>query len=240
MKEDNFRAYAEYYDLIYLKMKNYQKEAQVVLNVITQFENKPSKTLLDVGCGTGEHLKHLCSQFQCSGIDINRTMIETAETKVPTVKFTIADMTNFRLNEKFDVITCLFSAIGHVQTFKNLLKTLNNFRRHLDDKGILILEPWIFKQDFKQGFLGLNTYEDENVKLARMSTSKITRSRWITFMHYLIGKEGNITYIKEIHPMLAAEYADYLHAFELAQFKDMRFLNENLWDGCRGLFIAEK
>jgi dTDP-3-amino-3,6-dideoxy-alpha-D-glucopyranose N,N-dimethyltransferase len=149
-------------------------------------------------------------------------------------------MTNFKLSEKFDVITCFFGAIGYVQNFKNLVKTLENFHKHLNDKGLLIIEPWIFKKDFKQGFIGLNTYEDENVKLARMSTSKITGSRWNIFMDYLIGKEGKITYSTETHQMLAADYEDYIHAFEIAHFKNTTFLKENLWNGCRGLFISEK
>jgi len=210
MQEDDFRAYAEYYDHIYLKMKNYEKEAQIIHNIIEQFENKQSKTLLDVGCGTGEHLKHLCSDYQCTGIDINRNMIRTAKSKVPNAKFKTADMTNFRLKETFDVITCLFSSIGYVQNFKNLVKTLENLYRHLNHKGILIIEPWIFRRDFRPGLVGLDTYEDERVKLARMATSKIAGSRWIIFMNYLIGKKGKIEYIKEIHQMLALDYEDYL------------------------------
>jgi hypothetical protein len=38
--------------------------------------------------------------------------------------------------------------------------------------------------------------------------------------------------------MLAVEYEDYIRAFDLAGFKNVRFLKENLWDGSRGLFIA--
>jgi predicted TPR repeat methyltransferase len=72
VKEDTFRAYPEYYDHIYLKTKNYQNEVQIVQNIIKQFEKQQSKSILDVGCGTGEHLKYLCSDFQCEGIDINR------------------------------------------------------------------------------------------------------------------------------------------------------------------------
>jgi ubiquinone/menaquinone biosynthesis C-methylase UbiE len=239
MKENGFRTYAKYYDQVYLSKKDYQREAKLVKGVIKQFEEKRSKTLLDVGCGTGEHLKYLSLDFDCVEIDINRDMIETAKKKVPSVKFEVANMIDFRLKERFDVITCLFSSIGYVQNFNNLVKTLENLYKHLNDKGLAIVEPWIFKKDFRKG-LYLDTYEDEEVKLARMSTSGIVKSRWLIFMHYLIGEKGEIRYITELHKMLALDYEDYVKAFESSGFQNVKFLKENLWDGCRGLFVAKK
>lgn len=240
MKENDFRIFAKYYDQIYLKRKDYQKEAKTVKEIIKQFEKRPSRTLLDVGCGTGEHLKYLSSDFQCRGIDLNTDMIEIAKKKVPNAKFKVANMVNFKLEEKFDVITCLFSSIGYVQNFNNLVKTLENFYEHLSDEGLVVVEPWIFKKDFKKGYIGLDTYEDEKVKLARMATSKIVGSKWLVSMHYLIGEKGQIRHVEELHEMLALDYTDYIKAFESTLLKDIEFLKENLWDGCRGLFIATK
>jgi len=240
MKTKALRSYAKYYDQIYLTKKDYQKESETVKGVIKQFEKRQPKTLLDMGCGTGEHLKYLSSDFQCTGIDINRNMIRIAKNKVPNAKFKVANMINFRIKGKFDVIICLFSSIGYVQTFNNLVKTLENFYEHLNEKGLVIVEPWIFKNDFKKGYLALYTYEDEKVKLVRMATSKIVRSKWLIFMHYLIGEKDEIRYVRELHKMLVLDYQDYVKAFESTWFKDVKFLKENLWDGCRGLFIATK
>jgi ubiquinone/menaquinone biosynthesis C-methylase UbiE len=238
MQRDLFRMYAKYYDRIYLKRKDYKKEAEVIKSVIGQFEKKRSKNLLDVGCGTGEHLKHLIPEFKCVGMDVNRSMVNLAKKKVPNAKFKIADMVKFNLKQKFDVITCLFGAVGYVETFNNMVKTLENFHKHLSEKGLVIVEPWIFRKDFKEGYVALDTYENEKVKFARMATSKISRSKWIIFMHYLIAEKGEIKYFKELHKMLAVEYGDYIEAFDSAGFKNVRFLKENLWNGSRGLFIA--
>jgi ubiquinone/menaquinone biosynthesis C-methylase UbiE len=238
MKRDSFRIYARYYDQIYLKIKDYEKEAEAVEGAIRQFEKKRSKNLLDVGCGTGEHLKHLSSKFECTGIDINKCMINVAKRKVPNAKFRVADMMKFSLKEKFDVVTCLFGAIGYVETFNNMVKALGNFHEHLSEKGLVIVEPWIFGKDFKEGYVTINTYENEKVKFARMATSRMLGSKWIIFMHYLIAEKGEIKYFKELHKMLAVEYEDYIKAFDLSGFKNVRFLKENLWEGNRGLFIA--
>jgi predicted TPR repeat methyltransferase len=79
MKENDFRTYAKHYDHIYLKKNDYRKETEIIKDIIEQFEDTQSKTLLDVGCGTGELLKYLSTDFRCTGIDINRGMINTAK-----------------------------------------------------------------------------------------------------------------------------------------------------------------
>jgi len=151
MNENDFRVFSKYYDQLYLERKNYQEEAKTVKEIIKRFEKRPSTTLLDVGCGTGEHLKYLSSDSQCTGIDINIDMIEIAKKKVANAEFKVANMVDFRLEETFDVIICLFSSIGYVQNFNNLVKTLENFYKHLNEQGLAVVEPWIFKKDFREG-----------------------------------------------------------------------------------------
>ena len=240
MEKDDFRVFAQYYDHIYQKRKDYENESKIIREIIRKIENIQSKTLLDVGCGTGEHLKHLSSEYQCTGVDINRRMIEVARKKVPEARFKVANMIDFRLKDKFDVTICLFSSIGYVQSFKNLVKTFETFYRHLHDKGLVMVEPWVFKKDYKQAKISLDILEDEKVKFVRMATSKITRSEWLVFMHYLIGEKGEIRYTRELHKMALLDCEDYLKALKIAQFKDMEFFKDNLWDGCRGLFVARK
>jgi hypothetical protein len=73
-----------------------------------------------------------------------------------------------------------------------------------------------------------------------MATSKIEKSKWLVFMHYLIGEEGEIRHVQELHKMLAINYPDYIKAFESNRFRNIEFLKETLWKDCRGLFIAVK
>lgn len=240
MAKNDLQIFSKYYDQIYLKMKDYQSESKVVKNIIKQFEKKPSKTLLDVGCGTGEHLKYLSRSFRCKGIDISEKMIETCKIKVPDAEFEIADMIDFNLGEKFDVITCLFSSIGYAETLENLVKTFKNFHNHLSNEGLTLIEPWVFKKDFQKGKIFIDTYEDDKTKLVRMGTSKLTGSQWLVYFHYLIGTDGEIRHFHEIHKMLSADYEDYVEAFSVAGYSETRFLKENQWTRNRGLFIATK
>jgi SAM-dependent methyltransferase len=239
MKQDDFKVFAKYYDLFYLG-KDYEREAKILKNTIAKLVRKKSGTLLDVGCGTGEHLKYLSSDFDCTGLDINRRMIEIAKSKVPDAEFKVANMIDFRFRSRFDVIICLFSSIGYVKSFYNLVETLENFFRHLNDTGLVIVEPWVFKKDFKKGHISLDTIEDDKLKFVRMARSRISGSTWLIYMHYLVGKNGEIKHFSEVHKMLALDYQDYVEAFKPSGFKGTRYSTENLWDGCRGLFTARK
>jgi hypothetical protein len=149
-------------------------------------------------------------------------------------------MIDFDLDEKFDVITCLFSSIGYVQTFKNLVRTLTNFLNHLNTGGLTLIVPWVFKRDFQQGIVSIDTYEDDRMRLVRMGTSKLTKSRWLVYFHYLIGTDGEIKHAHEVHKMLAADYEDYLRAFNLAGYNKPQFLKKDQWTTSRGLFVALK
>lgn len=240
MVAKDFSSFARYYDQIYVKMKNYEGESREVEGLIRRFEKRPLKTILDVGCGTAEHLKYLSQHFRCRGVDINETMIEIAKAKVPNAKFEVANMVNFRLKEKFDVVTSMFSSIGYVENIKNLKRTFSNFYAHLNDDGLAIVEPWVFKKDFLKGRFSIDTFEDEKLKLARMGTSKLTRSHWLVCFHYLIGADDGIEHKSETHRMLLAEREDYARAFKLAGFSEQHFLNKGTWPGTKGLFVAIK
>jgi len=240
MHENELDTFAKYYDQIYLKKNDYSKDSKVVQGIIRRFEKKNSKTLLDVGCGTGEHLKYLSKSYDCTGLDISTEMIKIAKSKVPNAEFTIADMKNFRLKRKFDVIICLFSAIGYVQSFKNLVTTLGNFHKHLSEGGLVLVEPWVFKSDAHTGTISIDTYDTENAKVLRMATSRLTKTRWLVHFHYLTGINGRIKYTREKHKMILADYEDYVKAYNLVGYSQTRFLRENEWTRSRGLFVAMK
>ena len=145
-----YKDLAKYYDLLYSHL-NYRKEAKLIEDLISKFKKSDGKDLLELGCGTGKHLKFIKNKFRCIGTDINLQMIEIAKKNVKGVKFQQADMTNLNLNRKFDVIISLFSSIGYVKTYENLEKTIKNISRHLKPGGFVIIEPWLTKAKFKIG-----------------------------------------------------------------------------------------
>ena len=76
--------------------------------------------------------------------------------------------------------------------------------------------------------------------MVRMGTSRLTRLHWLVYFHYLIGINGRIKYTKETHRMILADYEDYVNAFNLAGYRQIKFLGENEWTRSRGLFKSLK
>src|SRR3990167_7289842 len=162
-KELLYKQLAKYYDLVY-SWKDYKKEALKIKSLIKKYKKSDGKELLDAACGTGEHLKYLKSNFYCTGMDISKEMLKIAKKNVKGAVFKQADIINFNINKKFDAILCLFSSIAYLKTYKNLEKSIKNFYKHLKNGGVIIIEGFIAKSDFKPNSSYMDIYDGKNVK----------------------------------------------------------------------------
>src|SRR6476646_7835961 len=107
-----FSASAEYYDLIYSAFKDYGGEVTQLAHLL-RAANGTCRSVLDVGCGTGEHARRLIDQgFEGDGIDLDPAFVAIARRKCPSGTFVEADMTDFQLPRRYDAVLCLFSSIG--------------------------------------------------------------------------------------------------------------------------------
>src|SRR5215813_4217905 len=132
-----FSQTAQYYDTIYLAMKDYGAEADTLTTFIHQYRRSIGNRLLDVACGTGLHLSYLKQHFQVDGLDLDEQLLAIARQRNPGITFHHADMTDFALGRPFDVVTCLFSAIGYVKTLDNLARSVQCMAQHLTAGGVL-------------------------------------------------------------------------------------------------------
>jgi len=233
-----YKKLAKYYDLIY-HWKEYEKEANSIKDLIKKYRKSVGNLLLDVGCGTGKHLEQFKDDFSCTGIDINNEMVEVAKENVKDVIFKQRNMIDFNLKTEFDVILCLFSSIGYVKTYGNLEKTFNNFANHLKKGGVLIVESWFTKSAFWVGVPGMSTYDGDDVKIARLNTTKVEGGLSIMEMHYLIAeKNEDIKYFVDIHELGLFEHDKTLEFMKKANFKS-EYLKDGLMKD-RGLFVGVK
>jgi SAM-dependent methyltransferase len=93
--------------------------------------------LLDVACGTGRHLEYLRERYDVEGLDISLELLAIARQRLPGIRLHHGDMTAFDLGKTFDLVTCLFSAIGYVKTLENLRRAVGCMARHLKAGGLL-------------------------------------------------------------------------------------------------------
>ena len=233
-----YKKLAKYYDLIY-HWKDYEKEADSIKDLIKKYKKSDGNKLLDVGCGTGKHLEYFEDEFSLVGIDINNEMVEVAKTKFKDAIFEQGDMIDFNLKTEFDIILCLFSSIGYVKTYPNLEKTIKNFANHLKKDGVLIVEPWVTKSLYRVGEPGMTKYDGEDVKIARLNSTKIEGDLSVMEMHYLIAeKDKDVIHFADTHELGLFETDKTLDFMEKAGLK-AEFLKDGLMKD-RGLFIGVK
>lgn len=233
-----FTETAELYDLIYGSLKDYGREVDEIAARLRRL-HPAAGTVLDVGCGTGEHARLLAERYgyDVSGIDLSSEFVEIARRKLPDAEFTCADMVSFDLGRRFDVILCLFSGFGYVRSAENAARTLERFAAHLAEGGVVLVEPWFEPGALTDGYLSAQSAEAPGVIVCRMSRTHVhERSSTIEFQ-YLIGTEAGIRHATERHELGLFTAAEMKGFFEQAGFT-VEQETEGLTG--RGLYIGRR
>jgi SAM-dependent methyltransferase len=226
----------ELYDLEY-SFKDYEGEAAMLVRIARE-RTTNATTLLDVACGTGKHLEHLRASFECEGIDLDGGLLDVARKRVPDVPLRQADMRDFDLGRQFDVVTCLFSAIGLVGGPDGLTATAQTFARHLRQGGVALVEPWLTPDVWVQNRPHLLTHEEPELVLARATVSGLRDERISTTeMHYLVATPTGVEHFVEDHELYLFTTAEMRAAFEAAGL-DVDYDADGLTG--RGLWICSR
>lgn len=169
------------------------------LHGIIQDKAPGASTLLDVGCGTGQHLEHFREFYEVEGLDLDAQLLDSARQRCPGVTFHQADMVDFRLSRRFDVVTCLFSAIGYVQTVDNLRRAIATMASHLNVGGVLIVEPWFEPDRYWTETITANHVEQPDLRICWMYASKREDDISLLEIHYLVGTPHGVEHLVEEH-----------------------------------------
>ncbi len=233
-----FHELAPYYDAL-IAGKDTAAECRYLEALVGRYGRSPGRAWLDVACGTGRHLAILRRKFRVVGLDRSAEMLRVARRRLPGVRLVRGDMRSFDLGERFDVVSCLFSAIGHLATERELLRTFRTLASHLHPGGILLVEPWIDPEQFHPGFVHLATSRAPPLTVARLSYSRTRGRRSKVEYHYLIGIAGRgIRHVTETDVGLLVPRARLLEMCARAGLK-ARFLRRGLTPG-RGLLVGQK
>ncbi|MFC2055793.1 class I SAM-dependent methyltransferase [Chloroflexota bacterium] len=110
--------------------------------------------------------------YQVEGFEINHEMLEVARARCPGVPFHEGDMVFLELANRFDVVTCLFAAIGYVKSIENMYQSNSKMALHLNSNGLLIIEPWFYPENYWLGRVTTNFVDQPNLKIAWMYVSE--------------------------------------------------------------------
>lgn len=209
-----FEKSSEYYDALY-SWKDYADEVDKLQQLIQRY-NPGARRLLDVACGTGHHLQLLRAGYEVEGLDIDANLLEVAEDKNPGIAFHAADMIHFELGRTYDVVTCLFSSIGYVQSRQNLQRATRSMANHLAPGGVLFIEPWLTPEAFDTGHVGLLVVDEPKLKITRMNSTRRAGDVSILDFDYLVGTPNGTEHFTETHRLGLFTDEEHLDAMRAA------------------------
>lgn len=207
-----FKDYARYYNLFY-KDKDYLAETEYIIELL-KLHGKDVNTILDLGCGTGQHALHLAQRgYRVTGIDRSEEMlciaqktIEPWHGKNDALSFFCSDIRDLRLGKTFDAVVSLFHVVSYQPTNGDLINAMTTARVHLKTGGVFIFDFW-----YGPGVLSeppktrVRRYREEEVEVTRISEPVLFHNNNLVEVHYqLLVKERDgqiIDEIEETHRM---------------------------------------
>jgi len=139
------KEYALAYDYLY-QDKNYEKECDFIETVFKKFSGNV-KTILDLGCGTGGHALILARRgYKILGIDCSQEMLDIAikksKKKNLSTEFIHGDISDIRLQQKFDAVISMFAVMSYQTTNPAIAKVCKTTRKHLVADGLFLFDCW--------------------------------------------------------------------------------------------------
>ncbi|AMC93293.1 SAM-dependent methyltransferase [Erysipelothrix larvae] len=100
----------QYYDSLFQDLEGSNMYADFVK------KHGQGSTLLEFACGTGDLLVKLSDQFDCVGLDLDKTMIDKAIAKYPQFasKFTVGNFLTYRDTKHYDTLICVGDSLNYL------------------------------------------------------------------------------------------------------------------------------
>jgi len=205
-----FGDYARYYDLLNSD-KNYRRETDYIHELIQRYA-PGSKTILDLGCGTGRHDILLAGKgYSVTGVDMSEEMLSVASTRLPSptngsVTFEKSDIRTVRLNRAFDVVISLFHVMSYQSSNEDLLETLSTVNAHLEPGGVFLFDCWYGPAVLSDGpSVRCKRVENEEVSILRIAEPVMHANESVVDVNYEVyisqKRSNTVEKIQETHRM---------------------------------------
>jgi daunosaminyl-N,N-dimethyltransferase/N-dimethyltransferase len=130
-------------------------------------------------------------------------MLTIARRKVPSVPLFEADLRAFSVDRPVDAALCLFSSCGYLYDDEARARSLGCFAQAVRPGGVLLLEPFVSADSYREGSTHLQTYEGSELKCVRASVSRRVGDVAVIDFAWLVLRQGasSIDHFTETHSL---------------------------------------
>ena len=223
----------------YKKIRENEVNANNLFEIPALFSMMPDlkdKTILDLGCGFGEHCKRFVESGakKVIGIDISEKMLEIARQENADSKITYINMPMeniSKLNEKFDIVISSL-AFHYVEDFSGVVKNIYDM---LNENGVFLFSQenplctcfsggnrWTKDENGNKLYINLSNYGIEGERESSWFVDNVKKYHrtFSTIINTLI--ETGFTIEKIIEPLptedLLKKYPEYKDLFHKPDF----------------------
>lgn len=177
---------AKYADMTY-ESKDYKKEVNFILSIFKRYKVKP-KLIYDVACGSGRHSKMLIDKgFKVEGIDLNKGMIKLVKKRIPGFKVYKQDMRKLKMKKKANCIITMFNAINHLNGYKDFELMLRNYKKNLNDKGLIIFDTMFDQKNWLPGYHNAKTTKYKDTIIGKVDRSfKMSKDKGFVYQLFVV------------------------------------------------------
>jgi len=243
-----FGKYSDFYDALY-KDKDYQKECTIIKNTFEKYCDKPVKTILDLGCGTGNHDFILNDWgYKITGVDRSDAMLSIAQKKKAKLKnktgihFIKNDIKKLKLREKFDAVIMMFGVLSYQLADTDVEAALSTAKNHLKDNGLFLFDAWYGPAVLHNGpSQRMKKVKTEDGEIIRYAITDMNSQIKICTVHYKTVNTQNrkaVNTIMEDHSMrfffpeeieLFLKNSGFKNLYKTS-FPDLKNPSENSWN----------
>ncbi len=139
--QDEFSLEARFYDKIWGR-HDYDADVKFLASFFRKYH---CKSVIDIGCGTGNHVLRLSKLgYQVTGVDVSPTMLKIAKAKdkEAKIRFLQRDMKKLekviQKGQRFDAAICLGQVFSHLMTNNDVQAFLNRLHKILKQNGLFV------------------------------------------------------------------------------------------------------
>lgn len=210
--------------------EEYASLADYVLSQIRDHEQQQTRSLLHLGCGSGNMDHHLKQHFNVTGVDLSEDMLSSARKKNPECLYYTGDMRTFRIVKRFDAIV-IPDSIDYLRSPAEMQQVFSNAKNLLSPGGLLLAIVGYDPERFPQNRTTVETASEKGTEITFIENNYVPDPEDASFeatFICLIRDQRRLKTMIDVHTLGLFSKEIWFQELERAGFEGMLYQDPQL------------